>query len=74
MTHDRSGKETLAKRIADEMCTEIAASGLAEGERFMTLEQATKQYGVSRTIIREAVSRLAALGDSEESATGRTGG
>jgi len=62
MTRDRSSKETLAKRIADEMCTEIAASGLGEGERFMTLEQATKQYGVSRTIIREAVSRLAALG------------
>jgi DNA-binding FadR family transcriptional regulator len=62
MTRERLSKETLAKRIADEMCTQIVASGLEEGERFMTLEQAAKRYGVSRTIVREAVSRLTALG------------
>ena len=45
MTRERLSKETLAKRIADEMCTQIVASGLEEGERFMTLEQAAKRYG-----------------------------
>lgn len=48
----------LAKKLRDRICREQ----LDEGHLFMTETQVAEEYNVSRTIVREAVSRLRALG------------
>jgi len=48
----------LAQRIRDR----IQSAQLADGTFFMTEAQLAAEYGVSRTVAREAVSRLQALG------------
>jgi len=54
--------DTLSNRLVDQIYADIVAAGLQEGDRFMTVDQVVQQYGVSRTIVREAVSQLRALG------------
>lgn len=58
----KTGSRTLTTRIARKIYEDIAASGLQEGEVFMTGDQVVEHYGVSRTVAREAISQLRALG------------
>ena len=57
-----SADETLAGVLADRIHTDIVASGLQEGDLFMTLDEVAARYSASRTVTREALSRLRALG------------
>jgi len=54
--------DTLANSVADQILADLRASGLHEGELFLTGDQVSKRYAVSRSIAREAVSRVQALG------------
>lgn len=54
--------DTLANAVADRILEDIASSGLQEGQLFMTSDQVGERYSVSRSIAREAISRLQALG------------
>jgi GntR family transcriptional repressor for pyruvate dehydrogenase complex len=56
---------TRAHELADELRQEIIDRQLEEGDLFMTEAQVSEQYGVSRNITREAVSRLRAIGAIE---------
>ncbi|MET7287644.1 FadR/GntR family transcriptional regulator [Streptomyces sp. NPDC005573] len=53
-----SGPVRLADRVAAILAEEIESGGLAEGDRLPTEVELVKQLGVSRTVVREAVSRL----------------
>jgi GntR family transcriptional regulator, transcriptional repressor for pyruvate dehydrogenase complex len=55
-------KETLAHDLADQLRQRIQLEQLSDGDFFMTETQLAEEYNVSRTIVREAVSRLHALG------------
>ncbi|MFC1675773.1 FadR/GntR family transcriptional regulator [Planctomycetota bacterium] len=52
----------LTEQTVEQITEMIAASGLDAGETFATEAQLEKRLNVSRPIIREAVSRLRALG------------
>lgn len=54
-------KQTLSQQIADRMEQEIIAHG-SEGDRLPSEQQLGEAYGVSRTIIREALKLLHAHG------------
>ncbi|MCC6487855.1 MAG: FadR family transcriptional regulator [Candidatus Hydrogenedentes bacterium] len=54
--------DTLANLLADRMHAEIVASGLQENEFFTTGDQVAKDNGVSRSIARESLGKLTALG------------
>ncbi|MFE0136047.1 FadR/GntR family transcriptional regulator [Streptomyces sp. NPDC059037] len=53
-----SGPVRLADRVAAILAEEIESGRLAEGDKLPTEVELVKQLGVSRTVIREAVSRL----------------
>ncbi|OYW17275.1 MAG: hypothetical protein B7Z55_12845, partial [Planctomycetales bacterium 12-60-4] len=53
---------TQAHELAQRIRKRIQAEQLADGTFFMTEAQLAEEYGVSRTVTREAVSRLQALG------------
>lgn len=53
---------TQAHELAKTIRQRIQRERLAEGSFFMTEAQLASEYGVSRTVTREAVSRLQALG------------
>ncbi|WP_330460100.1 FadR family transcriptional regulator [Streptomyces sp. NBC_00820] len=53
-----SGPVRLADRVAAILAEEIESGRLAEGGKLPTEVELVKQLGVSRTVIREAVSRL----------------
>lgn len=53
-----SGPVRLADRVAAILAAEIESGRLAEGDKLPTEVELVKQLGVSRTVIREAVSRL----------------
>ena len=52
----------LADRLVDEIRAKISAGTLKPGARLPTETQMTEEHGVSRTVVREAVTRLAADG------------
>ena len=52
----------LSDQVADQLATEIRRGGLAPGDKLPTEAQLVAQFGVSRTVVREAVSRLKSLG------------
>lgn len=52
----------LSDQVADQLATEIRRGGLAPGDKLPTEAQLVEQFGVSRTVVREAVSRLKSLG------------
>lgn len=52
----------LSDRVVQALRDEIAAGALAPGARLPTEGQLCEMYGVSRTVVREAVTRLAADG------------
>lgn len=53
---------TQAHELARKIRQRIQSEQLADGSFFMTEAQLATEYGVSRTVTREAVSRLQALG------------
>lgn len=54
--------ETQVRDLARRIRLRIQSENLAEGAFFMTETQLAAEYGTSRTVTREAVSRLQALG------------
>jgi GntR family transcriptional repressor for pyruvate dehydrogenase complex len=52
----------LSDQVADVLATEIRAGRLALGDRLPTEAALVTQFSVSRTVVREAVSRLKSLG------------
>ena len=52
----------LSDRVADEILGSISERGLAPGDRIATEKQLCEQFGVSRTVVREAVRSLEARG------------
>lgn len=52
----------LSDQVADAMAAEIRAGRLAAGDKLPTEAALVKQFSVSRTVVREALSRLKSLG------------
>ena len=52
----------LSDQVAEQLATEIRRGGLAPGDKLPTEARLVEQFGVSRTVVREAVSRLKSLG------------
>lgn len=52
----------LSDQVAEQLAAEIRRGGLAPGDRLPTEARLVEQFGVSRTVVREAVSRLKSLG------------
>ena len=52
----------LADRLVGEFAAEIRGGALRPGQRLPTEAQAVSRFGVSRTVVREALSRLQAAG------------
>lgn len=52
----------LSVQVADALSSEIRAARMAEGDRLPTEAALVAQFAVSRTVVREAVSRLKSLG------------
>lgn len=55
-------ESTLASRVAGELERHIVESRLPHGERLLSERELAERFGVSRTVIREAVRALAAKG------------
>ena len=53
---------SLSDQVARAISAEIRASRLVEGDKLPTEALLVKQFGVSRTVVREAVSQLKSLG------------
>lgn len=53
---------TLSDRVADAMLAHIVRAGLRPGERLPSERELGEQFGVSRTVVREALRSLAAKG------------
>ena len=62
MTSLLSAPERLSDRLAALLQQRIAAGELAPEERLPTEQQLAEAHGVSRTVVREAVSRLKSMG------------
>lgn len=62
MLPSSSRAATQANELADRIRQRIQAEQWSDGDFFMTEAQLAQEYGVSRTVTREAVSRLQALG------------
>ncbi len=54
--------ETAAARIADRFVTAIALGHFVEGQKLPSIPELARMLGVSPTTVREALSRLSALG------------
>ena len=52
----------LSDQVAEALSTEIRSERLAAGDKLPTEAALVEQFGVSRTVVREAVSRLKSLG------------
>ncbi len=52
----------LSDQVAGQLAAEIRRGGLGPGDKLPTEAQLVEQFGVSRTVVREAVSRLKSLG------------
>ena len=58
INHQSTQPDDLAERLRER----IQSARLADGEFFMTEADLAEEYGVSRTVAREAVGRLTAIG------------
>lgn len=54
--------ERLTDRLADQLARRIERGELSPDQRLPTEQQLSEQFGVSRTVVREAVSRLKSMG------------
>ena len=52
----------LSDQVAEQLAAEIRRGGLAPGDKLPTEARLVEQFCVSRTVVREAVSRLKSLG------------
>ena len=52
----------LSDQVAEQLCAEITQGRLAPGDKLPTEARLVEQFQVSRTVVREAVSRLKSLG------------
>ena len=52
----------LASRVRDEIVKLVREEGLVAGDRLPSAERLCERYGVSRTVVREAVAHLTAQG------------
>ena len=64
---------TLTDTVAKQLLAEIDAGRVLPGEKLPTETRLAEQFGVSRTVIREAVSRLRQDGIVKDLATHTTG-
>ena len=55
-------RRTLAAELVEELRAQISAGVLSSGNRIPTEKDLVNSYGVSRTVVREAVARLTAEG------------
>jgi GntR family transcriptional repressor for pyruvate dehydrogenase complex len=55
----------LSDQVAEALSSEIHSGRLGVGEKLPTEAELVEQFGVSRTVVREAVSRLKSLGQVE---------
>jgi len=62
MSNPEPNSDTLANTLASRIHADIVASELQEGDLFMTGDQVSERYAVSRSISREALSQLRAMG------------
>lgn len=58
----RAGAKTLSADVIQKMSTDIASGLYGPGDRLPTEQELVRQYGVSRTVVREAVAALRAEG------------
>ena len=52
----------LSDRVADQLTRRIDSGEFAPDQRLPTEQQLSERFGVSRTVVREAVSRLKSMG------------
>ncbi|MCB9501634.1 MAG: FadR family transcriptional regulator [Deferribacteres bacterium] len=57
-----NGRETLGKKIEKKLTTAITQKKFSVGEKLPTEKELCEQFGVSRTVIREALQALSAKG------------
>jgi len=55
-------RKTLSRDMADELCREIRRNRLEPGTSLGTEADLAKRFGVSRTVVREAIGNLRGLG------------
>jgi DNA-binding FadR family transcriptional regulator len=55
-------KRSLAERVVDELAAELKRGEMRPGDKLPTEAQVVRRFGVSRTVVREALSRLQAAG------------
>lgn len=60
--HFRGNDDKLSDRLAIDLGTEVVRGALAPGERLATEAGLSDTFGVSRTVVRDALRTLAALG------------
>ncbi|MFI4983451.1 MAG: FadR/GntR family transcriptional regulator, partial [Nevskiales bacterium] len=58
----RPRSKSLAHRLVDDISGKIRSLALQPGERLPTEAEIVQAYGVSRTVVREAISKLQAAG------------
>lgn len=58
----RESAKTLSAELADHLCERIRNDRLAPGDRLGTEADLADQFGVSRTVVREAIGSLRGLG------------
>ena len=52
----------LSERVADALTAEIRSGRLRPGDKLPTEPELAEQFSVSRTVVREAVSRMKSVG------------
>ena len=55
-------QKTMSSRLADDLCREIRRKRLAPGDSLGTEADLGERFGVSRTVVREAIGNLRGLG------------
>lgn len=61
MAPHRRYKRSAAEALAEDICVEIQRRGLQEGDVLSTEGELMQRHGLSRSVVRDAVSRLRAL-------------
>ncbi len=62
MARKLQNRSTLSTQVAEHICREIRQKRLVAGELLGTEAELAKQFGVSRTVVREAIGHLRGLG------------
>ena len=62
LVRDRQPRQSLAQKLAENLRGKIESGEFAEGDKLPTEAQLSRDHGVSRTVVREALSKLQASG------------